>query len=92
MAESFDITDNKQQQQFQLVVNGEMAYLEYRWHNGKIALMHTYVPESLEGKGIASALAKYALEYARTEQIKIIVYCPFVAKYLERHPEYNTLK
>ncbi|ULQ51305.1 GNAT family N-acetyltransferase [Flavihumibacter fluvii] len=85
------ITDNQQQQQFQATLNGEQAYLEYRWYKQALALMHTFVPESLEGKGIASALAKFALEYAKANKIQVMVYCPFVATYLKRHPEYNFL-
>jgi uncharacterized protein len=91
MNEAVKITDNKEQQQFQTMVDGEQAYLEYRWYKGDMALMHTFVPEQLEGRGIASALAKYALEHAREHKLKIMVYCPFVAKYLQRHPEYKEL-
>ena len=53
--------------------------------------MHTFVPDSLSGKGLASALAHYALEYAKERQLKIIVYCPFVGVYIKKHPEYNIL-
>jgi uncharacterized protein len=85
------IINNTQQQQFQVIVKGELAYLEYRWHNSLLALMHTFVPELLEGQGLASALAKYALEYAKENNVKVLVYCPFVATYLKRHPGYNFL-
>jgi uncharacterized protein len=91
MSKVYTITDNKGQQQFQVMADGELAYLEYRWYKGNIALMHTFVPEKLEGKGIASALAKYALEYAKENKLKIMVYCPFVAKYLQTHPGYKEL-
>jgi hypothetical protein len=91
MEPATSISNNTQQQQFQVRVNSEMAYLEYRWNNNLLALMHTLVPESLEGHGLASALAKYALEYARENKLKVLVYCPFVATYLKRHPEYNFL-
>jgi len=53
--------------------------------------MHTEVPLKLEGKGIASALAHYSLEWAKENNIKAKVLCPFVAIYLKRHPEYNEI-
>ncbi|MBL0359139.1 MAG: N-acetyltransferase [Chitinophagaceae bacterium] len=53
--------------------------------------MHTYVPETHEGKGIAGSMAKFVLEYAKNSNLKLIVYCPYVAAYLKRHPEYNEL-
>lgn len=84
-----NIINNEQQQQFQLMVDGEMASLEYRLYKGDMALMHTEVPEKLSGKGIASALAEYALKYAREHKLPVMVYCPFVASWLKKHPEYR---
>lgn len=55
----------------------------------KKTLMHTFVPEILEGRGIASSLAHHALEWAREHKKPVVVYCPYVATYLKRHPEYN---
>ena len=70
----------------------DIAYLEYRFYkNINIALMHTVVPESLGGKGIASALAEYGFQYAREHKKLVMVYCPFVAAYVKRHPEVNEL-
>ena len=72
-------------------MDGELAVLQYRFYKNDIALMHTEVPEKLSGKGLASALAKYALEWAKNNNKKVMVYCPFVASYLKKHPEYNFL-
>lgn len=86
-----EIINNTQQQQFEVHSEGEIAILVYRFYKNDIALMHTEVPEKLEGKGIASALAKHALEWAKAEKKKVMVYCPFVASYINRHPQYNDL-
>lgn len=91
MEEKVTVINKLENQQFQAIVHEELAYLEYRWLKKDLALMHTFVPESLEGKGLASALAKFALDYAKEKNLQVIVYCPFVATYLKRHPEYNFL-
>ncbi|QEC70088.1 N-acetyltransferase [Panacibacter ginsenosidivorans] len=78
-------------QQFEVSMDNELAFLQYRFYKDDIALMHTDVPDTLGGKGIASALAVHALEWAKEHQKKIIVYCPFVASYLKKHPEYDYL-
>lgn len=78
--------------QYEINLGSDRAYLEYRWHAGDIALMHTLVPEEFEGKGIAGLLAKTALEDACQAGQKIIVYCPFVKSYIKRHPEYAALE
>ena len=55
-------------------------------------LVHTEVDEQFAGRGYASALARTALDYARANNLKVIPTCPFVRKYLERHPEYDDLR
>jgi predicted GNAT family acetyltransferase len=89
--ENYTITNNEKEQRFETMVDGELAYLEYRFYKGDIAMMHTFVPEKMEGRGIASSLAKFALEYAKANKLPVMVYCPFVASFLKRHPEYNEL-
>jgi len=91
MAQDYEIIDNKERQQFQAKLPDDYAFMEYRWHKGDLALMHTVVPEKYEGQGIASALAKHVLEYAKNNNFKILVYCPYISAYLNRHPEYKTL-
>ncbi|MEO8713216.1 MAG: GNAT family N-acetyltransferase [Parafilimonas sp.] len=86
-----EIINNTKQQQFEVVENNELAILVYRFHKDDLALMHTEVPDALSGKGIASALAKHAFEWAKEYSKKVMVYCPFVASYLKRHPEYDFL-
>lgn len=88
MQNSYEVIVNEQPPQFAINTDGGKGYLVYQYHRGDLVLMHTYVPEQLRGKGIAGALAKYALEYARKNKIKVVVYCPYVTAYLERHPEY----
>jgi predicted GNAT family acetyltransferase len=89
--EKIEIINNTKQQQFEVTENNKLAILVYRFYKNDIALMHTEVPAALSGKGIASALAKHALEWAKEHNKKVMVYCPFVASYLKRHPEYNFL-
>jgi len=89
--QAYTVINNEQRQQFQLPVEGEIGFLEYRLHEGAIVLMHTEVPETLGGRGIGSALAAAAFDYARNHQLKVKVYCPFVKKYLDRHPELSDL-
>jgi predicted GNAT family acetyltransferase len=83
------VFNNSERKQFEIKVDGETAELQYRFHEGQIWLMHTEVPKNLEGKGIASTLAHYGLEWAKENNMKAKVLCPLVAIYLKRHPEYN---
>jgi uncharacterized protein len=85
------IINNEKRLRFETEINGEFAYIEYRFYKDDITLLHTFVPESARVKGIASALAKFVLEYAEKKKLKIIVQCSFIANYIKRHPEYEPL-
>ena len=76
---------------FELERDGQVAYLEYNLAGKVIQLIHTEVPQSLRGKGMAAALAESAFQWAREHQVKVDVICPYVAAYLQKHPEYSDL-
>ena len=82
-----EVINNEQRQQFQVSVEGETAFMEYRFKDGVIVLMHTEVPEQLSGRGIATALVEFAFDYALKNNFPVKIYCPFVLMWLKRHPE-----
>lgn len=87
------VSDNKQGQRFEMTLGEDKsAFIDYAAAGaGVLALTHTEVPEEFEGKGIGSALVKNAFEIIRAEGMKIVPECPFVAAYLRRHTEYQSL-
>jgi len=86
------VINNKQQFRFEaLLPDGEYITEEYRWLKGSMVLMHTLVPAAARGTGMGSEFAHQVLEYARAHHLKIIVYCPFVEKYIRDNPEYYDL-
>lgn len=83
-----NIIHNKEESHFEYMENGETAYLKYSIYKRKnLALVHTKVPESMKGKGVASALAEFAFSYAKKNNKMVMVYCPFVSSYLKKHTE-----
>ena len=73
-------------------IGGSEAVIEYETVDAKtLDYHHTFVPPALRGGGIASQLAEYALRYARDNGLKVRPTCPFVARYLQRHPEFQPL-
>ena len=87
MRSEYNIINNEKLMHFEIHEGNDIAFLEYRFYKKDIAFMHTEVPESMEGKGVASALAEYAFKYAKEHAKPVMVYCPFVSTYLKRHPE-----
>ncbi len=85
------ISDAPERQRFETEVDGETAVVDYEIDGDRIRFTHTTVPESLEGQGIGSALARHALDSAADRGLRVWPECPFIASYIERHPEYLDL-
>jgi len=52
-----------------------------------MTIEHTEVDRALEGRGVAAALVRAALEHARREGLKVEPECGYTRSYMERHPE-----
>ncbi len=87
----WQVLDNRESGRFEITIHGETAYLEYTRGPHQLALIHTEVPSSLSGRGLASRLNRYALDHARTEGLQVTVACPFALGFVDRHPEYADL-
>ncbi len=89
--ESLEINHDKSAQRFETTIEGKVGYLSYQERGDTLVYDHTIVPPELGGQGVGSALAKYALDYAREQNKKVIPQCSFVAAYIKKHPEYQAL-
>ena len=58
---------------------------------GVVELYSTYVPAGDRGKGVAGRLVEAAVGYARSEGLRIIPTCWYVAHWIGRHPEHADL-
>jgi predicted GNAT family acetyltransferase len=83
---------NEANKRFELEVDGHTAFIEYILNKENIMfLTHTEVPRALEGKGVGGRIVLKALEYIKEHHYTLAPLCPFVAKYLRIHPEWQTL-
>jgi predicted GNAT family acetyltransferase len=85
------VVRNDAKNRFEVQADGHVAFLNYRLHGNEMVLVHTQVPAEMEGRGIGGHLAKAALDSARQQNLKVSAPCPFVAGYIQRHPEYSDL-
>lgn len=82
---------NECEKQFELLLEDGKALMEYALKDSKINLLHTEVPVKYRGNNIASTLTKKVLDYAKRKNWNVMPFCPFVAKYIDNHPEYHDL-
>lgn len=88
---SLEIRNNPEASQYEVIVDGYLAKIEYILRDNRIIFVHTEVPDELGGQGIASKMAYYALEDVKAKGYTVVPRCPFVRGYIERHPEYQSL-
>lgn len=59
----------------------------YTMRDDAIVFTHTEVPQEYEGQGIAGRLVRFALDDARSRELRVVALCPYVRAFLRRHED-----
>lgn len=81
------ISDNASGLRFEATVDGQVAFLTYRRRDDRLVLIHTEVPDALEGRGIGGALVAAAVAHEAEHDLTVVPRCPFAREWLARHPD-----
>jgi glutathione S-transferase len=83
------VRENPEQHRFERPIHdGVIAAAYYRLDNGRLAFIHTEVPNEFSGEGIGSELARGTFEQLRQTGRKAILTCPFMVHFAVTHPEF----
>ncbi|MGQ9908002.1 MAG: GNAT family N-acetyltransferase [Candidatus Flexifilum sp.] len=85
------VTHNAEARRFEVRLGEHLAMIEYDQVGDTLVYYHTEVPPAFEGMGIASKLARFALDYAQQNGFKVRPDCSFIAGYVRKHPEYQPI-
>jgi predicted GNAT family acetyltransferase len=86
---SVEVRDNQTRSRFEILVDGVPAgFAQYRLREGSITFTHTVIDQEYEGQGLGGQLARSALDNVRGRGLTVRPLCPFIARYIRRHPEY----
>lgn len=85
------VLHNPAASRFEARVGTQLAVADYGLADGRMVFTHTYVPTGLRGHGIAEKLVRAGLEFARSEQRRVVPECSYVAAFIERHKEFQPL-
>ncbi|MFM7121453.1 MAG: GNAT family N-acetyltransferase [Gammaproteobacteria bacterium] len=85
------VTDNEARQRFELVVDGEIVFADYRRRGDVLVVPHVEAPIALRGTGASARLMEGVLALIRTRGERIVPTCSWAAAYLRRHPEHQDL-
>ncbi|MFF5053178.1 GNAT family N-acetyltransferase [Micromonospora sp. NPDC000663] len=86
------VEDNPAKNRFEILVDDALAgFTAYVPRGEVLVLTHTEVDPGFQGKGVASALIRGALDEIRARGGRLVPQCPFVAAFVDKHPEYADL-
>jgi predicted GNAT family acetyltransferase len=82
----------QQRRRYEIRIGKELAgFTRYHDDGNQRTFMHTQVEPDYEGHGLATQLIEWALADTRKAGLRISAFCPVVAAYLAKHPEYDDI-
>ncbi len=73
---------------FVTVVGGHECQLQFTLQGAVASFNSVQVPDAVGGRGIAGHLTRHALDWARAEGHSVRPVCPYVQRWIQRHPDY----
>ncbi|MET8681551.1 GNAT family N-acetyltransferase [Streptomyces sp. NPDC004647] len=86
------VSDSAERSRFEIFDGDDLAgFAEYHRYRDELALTHTEIGSRFEGRGLGGTLVRTVLDTAREQRLAVLPYCPFVRRWIHRHPEYVDL-
>ena len=81
------VVDDPVHHRFVLELEGSSGELVYELRGDRLFLIHTEIPESLQGHGLGGKLVRAGLDRAEGERLTIVPWCPYARHWLREHPD-----
>jgi predicted GNAT family acetyltransferase len=85
------VRDNQEQSRYELDIDGQIVFANYRRNGLTLAILHVEAPVPLRGTGAAGRFMQGIMEIARATGAKIVPQCGYASAWLRRHREYGEL-
>lgn len=83
------ITNNTEKNRFELDVDGEITFANYKIENSVLYINYVEAPPKLRGTGAASKLMEEVMDIARYKKYRVVPVCGYAVSWLKRHQEYQ---
>ncbi|MEV5652786.1 GNAT family N-acetyltransferase [Nocardia sp. NPDC052254] len=84
------VVRNDAQHRYEVWYGDKLAgFAEYRENGDDTTFIHTEVDGEFSGKGLATTLARHAIEDAVSRERAIVPRCSFIKSWLDKHPDYD---
>ncbi len=92
MTATTTVVDRTDASRYEILSDGELAgYLDYRHESDHVVLVYLEMIPAFEGRGLAFALAQGVFADLRARGAMVDPQCPFMARWIAKHPEYADL-
>lgn len=85
------VRDNAARSRYELEVEGQTVFADYRRDADTVMIRHVEAPPSLRGTGAAGRLMQGVVETIRAEGLKIVPLCSYASVWMRRHREHHDL-
>ncbi|MET8350364.1 MULTISPECIES: GNAT family N-acetyltransferase [unclassified Micromonospora] len=86
------VEDNPAKHRFEILVDDALAgFTAYLVRGGVLVFTHTEVDPRFQNMGVGGALIRGTLDQVRARGARVVPRCPFMAAYIDKHPEYADL-
>jgi uncharacterized protein len=86
------VHDNPDRRRFELRAGDQVAGIAaYRVRDGVTVITHSEIDPAFRGQGLGSELARQTMDLLKSQQARVITACPFFAKYVTEHREYDDI-
>lgn len=82
---SDQIRDNTERSRYELEIDGQIVFANYRRDGTILSILHVEAPIPLRGTGAASRLMQGIVETAGATGTRIVPLCSYAAAWLRRH-------
>ena len=88
----FDVVLDEDLRAYLAVRDGEeLGAITYEVAGDRVILRATNVRPEYQGRAVGTELGRAVLDQLRRENKTVLVTCPFMRRFIERHPEYDDL-
>jgi uncharacterized protein len=91
-APAIEVTRNDELSRYEIRVDGAVVgFSDYRLRGDRQVFVHTEIDPAFRGRDLAATLVQEALDDARRNGRRVVPRCPYVAEFIDEHPEYADL-
>lgn len=85
------VRDNPDLGRYELEVDGQIVFANYRRRDGTLVITHVEAPVPLRGTGASARLMQGMMDIVRQDGMKVIPLCGFASAWIRRHKGYADL-